>query len=437
MPPIEVVVTGLGVVSPIGIGREQFWNALLEGQSGVAKIHLFDPSGLPVQIAAEVDDFDPKPYVAKRKSLKIMCRDAQLGVAATVLACREAGISPGQVDPNRFGVVLGADRICSATENSKATYRACMVDGRFDYQRWATAGMDATFPLDFLKVLPNMVASHISIVHDARGPNNTIHQAGVSGLLAVGEAARVIQRGVADVMIAGGASSEMNPFDCVRRCVMGFLSNRQGQPAAAMRPFDAHRDGQVWGEGAGAFILEDRRHAEARGANVIARLLSWAATCEPQCRSAAVPAAQCGLEARAPAPLQGTGLRRVIELALHQAGLEPNRLGHVNAHGLSTIHDDQIEAHALHDLLPAVPVTAPKSYFGNLGAAGGAMEMAVSILALGAGLVPATLNYERPDPDCPLQVIHGQPLRGSASSALSVNFTSIGQAAAVVLAGPN
>ena len=420
--PVEVVITGIGVVSPIGIGREQFWAALCQRRSGIRRIRQFDASALPVQIASEVVDFDPKTYIKQRKNLKVMCRDSQLGVAATAIACEDAGIVPGVVDPERLGVVLGADKICSSMQDSAETYQGCFVDGRFDYDRWGTAGMAASFPLNFLKVLPNMIASHISIAHDARGPNNTIHQAEVSGLVAIGEAARVIQRGAADVMIAGGASSQMNPVDCIRRCVMGILSRRQDDPAAAIRPFDAERDGQVWGEGAAIFILENRRHAEARRAKILARLLSWASTCEPRCGSGRS---------------QGTGLRRALELALCRAELGGKQLGHVNAHGLSTIRDDQVEALALHDVVPSVPVTAPKSYFGNLGAAGAAVEMAASVLSLETGLVPPTLNYEYPDPTCPLEVIQDQPLSSTRAPALLVSRTWAGQAATAVVAAPN
>ncbi|MBN2475813.1 MAG: beta-ketoacyl-[acyl-carrier-protein] synthase family protein [Pirellulales bacterium] len=417
----DVVITGVGIVSPIGIGWEPFWAALRQGKSGIGRIRQFEASGLPCQIAAEVTDFDPKCYVRPRKSLKVMCRDSQMGVAASTLACQDAGIAAGTVDPERLGVVMGADRICSAMEDSEPTYRNCLDGHRFDFGRWGTDGMAGSFPLSFLKVLPNTIASHISIAHDARGPNNTIHQTEVSSLLAVGEAARVIQRGAADVMIVGGASSQLNPFDYVRRSAMGILTRRQDEPAAAMRPFDADRDGQVWGEGAAVFILEDARHAEARGARVLARILGWATTCEPR-RHGNGP--------------RGAGLRRAVELALRQAKSEAKDLGHVNAHGLSTIHDDQLEARALHEMVPEVPVVAPKSYFGNLGAAGGAMEMAASVLSLGAEIVPATLNYEHPDPNCPLQVICDEPLSSSPAPALLVNWTTIGQAASAVLAGP-
>ena len=201
-------------------------------------------------LVGEVRDFDPKKFVANRKSLKVMSRDAQLGVAAAALACRDAGIVTGKVDPERFGVVFGADGICSPIEESETTYGVCLVDGQFAFERWGIEGMSASFPLGFLRVLPNMVASHVSIAQDARGPNNTIHEGEISSLLAVIEAASVIQRGMADVMLAGGASSQLHPLDFVRRLLLGRVSPRFEDPAAVVRPFDALRDGYVWSEGA-------------------------------------------------------------------------------------------------------------------------------------------------------------------------------------------
>jgi 3-oxoacyl-[acyl-carrier-protein] synthase II len=209
----------------------------------------------------------------------------------------------------------------------------------------------------------------------------------------------------------------MEPFDWAGHCVSGRLSTRGGDPAGVVRPFDAGRDGEVYGEGAAAFVLERRSHAEARGAKVLARVLAWSSACERYNGSA----------------IRGTGLERAIRLALEQARLEPDQIGHVNAHGAGTVLDDAVEAQAIHRVLPGVPVTAPKSYFGNLGAAGGAVEMLASVLGLVEGRVPPTLNYERPDPRCPVPVVHGPPLEGSPGTAVLVNSTPIGQAAVVVL----
>lgn len=413
----DVLITGIGIVSPIGVGNDAVWQSLETGRSGVRNLTLFDASQLPVRIAGEVTDFDPKPFVANRKSLKVMARDSQMGVAASALACQDAGIESGTVDPNRFGALLGADRIAGSMADSLEPYRRCIRDGRFDFRLWGSEGIPASFPLSFLRVLPNMIASHVSIAHDARGPSNTIHQMEVSGLLAVAEAARIIQRGRADIMIAGAASSRMTPYDWIYHCLAGRLSAAEGDPSSVLRPFAADRTGEVYGEGAAALILESRRHAEARSAKVYGRILGASSAFQP------------GNGPSAPA-----GLIRAINQALAESGVASDDLGHISAHGAGTPDDDLLEARALACAAPRVPVTAPKSYFGNLGAAGGAIELAVSLLGLGRDRIPPTLNYSRPDPQCRLPVIHANPLWGSKPAALAVNFTPIGQAVAMVVA---
>ena len=415
----EIVITGVGVVCPIGIGSEPVWQAFCRGQSGVRPIRSFDASGLPVRIAGEVEGFDPRAFVKPRKNLKLMCRDSQLGVAASKLASRHAGLAPENVDPEQFGVVFGADAICNEMQNSEGPYRNCTLDGRFVYERWGKQGIADTFPLSFLKVLPNMIASHISIVLDARGPNNTIHQTDVSSLLALVEACRVIRRGTADVMLAGGASSRMNPFDWVRHCLIGRLSTNQGAPESVLRPFDADRDGQVFGEGAAAFVVERLSHARSRGAPILAKILGWSSACED----------------RSNGQIDGRGLERTIASAIARAHLSPDRLGHVNAHGTSLGIDDRIEAKAIRNTVGEVPVTAPKSYFGNLGAASGAVELVASVLSFEDRLVPHTLNYSRRDPECPIRVIREEPLEVSTPTSLAINWTWQGQTVAVVLSG--
>ncbi|MGO9115202.1 MAG: beta-ketoacyl-[acyl-carrier-protein] synthase family protein [Thermoguttaceae bacterium] len=418
MRAAEVVITGMGIVSPIGIGTEAFWEALLAGHCGIGPVTQTTLAGMPPQLAGEVRNFDARTFVANRKSLKVMSRDAQLGIAASTLACREAGIAAGKIDPERFGVVLGADQICSPIRESETTYGACMVNGQFEFRLWGTKGMAASFPLGFLRVLPNMVASHVSISQDARGPNNTIHEGEISSLLAVTEAASVIQRGMADVMLAGGASSQMHPLDFVRRMAMGNVSPRYEDPESVVRPFDARRDGYVWSEGAAVLVLESRRHAESRGAKILARLKGCGAAFEA---------------VNSHGGLSGAGLRRAIVGALDHARVKSDTLGHVNAHGLSTIRDDALEAALLRDLLPQTPVTALKGHLGNSAAAGAAMELAASILAIHRGRVPAVRNYEYPDPACPIRVVHDQPLASSLTDALCLTWMPFGQAAAVVV----
>jgi 3-oxoacyl-[acyl-carrier-protein] synthase II len=417
----EIVITGVGVVSPIGIGKQSFAAALAAGRGAIRRLSLFDNNQLPVPFGAEVVDFDPKLYVRPRKSLKVMSRDIQFAFAAADLACGDASVREQAVDPERLGIVFGSDLIAGELHDMEAAYRGCLVDGKFDFNRWGETAMAEIFPLWMLKYLPNMPACHIGIAQDARGPNNSLIHGDVSSLSAVAEAMRVIERGHADVMIAGGTGSRIHlavlfragAFDPVR-C--------SGDPAAACRPFDAHRRGVVLGEGAGAFILESRRHAEARGARILARVLGYAATFEPSHNGR---------------PLEGRAIRKAITTALDNAQVAPGEVGHVNANGLSTIRDDQIEAQAIRDTLGDVPVTAPKSFFGNLGAGTGAVEMAVSVLAFEQGFVPPTLNYQEPDPQCPVNVVRCQPVKTDKPVAVVLNHAQFGQAIAVVLAAPH
>jgi len=417
----QIVITGVGVVSPIGIGADAFWHAIESQCSGIAQPIPPRRADLPVTAAGEVRDFDPKEYVRPRKSLKVMSRDSQFAVAAADMACAQAGVTVDTLDTERLGVVLGADRIRYTIDEIAPAYAACLVDGRFDASLWPTRGAEATYPLGLLKVLPNMPACHVSIVRDARGPNNTIQQAEISSLLAVAEAARVLERGAADMMITGGTSSRLHVLDWVRSYMTDRLSRRACDPAAACRPFDALRDGTVRGEGAAALILESRHHAEARGAAILGQILGCGASYVPTHNGH---------------PAAGASLHRAIQSALADADITARDVGHVNAHGLSTVEDDAAEASVLAELLPDVPVTAPKSYFGNLLAGTGAVELLASLLALARGRIPATLNYEEPDPACPIRVVHGRPMDCASPIALIVNMTSIGQAAALVLGGP-
>jgi 3-oxoacyl-[acyl-carrier-protein] synthase II len=420
--PRDVVITGLGVVSPIGIGTKAFTASLRDGRSGVRPISLFDASGFPVRIGAEVADFDPKAYVRPRKSLKVMSREIQFGFAAADMAMTAAGLQQGQAEPDRFGVVFGAEMIYCGLDELEAVYRRCTTDQKFDFGRWGEAMMSEMFPLWMLRNLPNMVACQIAIVHDARGPNNTINLSDVSSLLAIIEAVRVIQRDAADIMIAGGVGARVNPTSMSYRGD-GDLSHRNEEPARASRPFDAGRDGLVHGEGAAALILESREHAQKRGAPILARVLSYASAHEPLAGNPVIR-----LE-----PLTGSALRQVLSESLSRAGVNPNDVGHVNAHGLSTIADDRYEAQAIRAVLADVPVTAPKSFFGHSGAGCGAMELAASVVGIGAGEIPATLNYEEADPECPVHVIR-EPRQSERRAAVKLSSSRLGHAAAMIIA---
>lgn len=404
-------------MSPSGIGAEAFWDSLCAGRSAVGDLALFRGPQLPVTFGAEVADFDAKQYVRPRKSLKVMSREIQMACAAADLACEQAGHHAVPFDPDRMGVLFGAEPIPCDLDELIGPFRGCMVGGQFDFSLWGEKALPEFFPLWLLKYLPNMPACHVAIGQDARGPNNTISLGEVSGLLAVAEAVRVIERGHAEVIVAGSAGSRIAPPLWVRSGVFEF-TRRSEHPATAIRPFDARRDGTVGGEGAAAFVLETLRHAEARGAKILGRVLGVASAFEPN---------------RDGQPLAGTAIRAAILGALNDAGLKPDDLGHVNAHGASTRHDDKIEAQAIRATLGDVPVFAPKSYFGNLGAGSGAVEMAASVLALAHGRVPPTLNYEHPDPECPIRVVSGKGEPSRRPTALLLNHTPHGQAAAVVV----
>jgi len=425
MSSVEVVITGMGVVSPYGVGQDALWQGVVSGQSAVRPITEFDTRGLPLRMVARVPDFDPKQFVQPRKSLKIMCPDMTYAVACARMAMEQAELTDQGVEPERLGVVLGADPITPPTGSWQENFYGCRgSDGKIVLARW-WENMSRSFPLGFLATLPNMAACHASISINAQGHNNTLHQGEVSSLMAIAEAASVIERGWADVVVAGGASSMLEPFDLARMCALDEVSRRNGDGGGTPRPFDAERDGQVRGEGAAVFVLERREFAEARGANILARLLGCGAGCDGRRHDDRVP----GMAA-----VTGQGIRAAIKAALNRARLTGREIGHVNAHGLATRCDDRREAEAIAELVGDAPVTAPKSYFGNLCAAGGAVEMAVSVLALQEGIVPPVLNCQRPADDCPINVVHGQAAKAAHPTALLLNHTRFGQAAAMVLA---
>lgn len=414
----EVVITGLGVVSPIGTGCDAFWESLCEGRSGIRRIESLDGETAPYVIAGQVLNFDAKDRVRPRKALKVMSRDIQLAFVAADMALQSSGVPGCGIEPERFGIVFGADLIPCELEEMVGAVRSCIVDGRFDFSQWGSRAMSELYPLWLLKYLPNMPACHIGIAYDARGPNNSLTLAEVSSLAAIAEAVRVIQRGDADLMVAGGTGSRVHPMVWVRAGAYE-LSSRIHEPERACRPFDADRDGMVHGEGAGAVVLEKRQHAEARGAKILGRVLGFGFAFEPR---------------RPGTPLTGLAIRRAIRQSLRSADLAPQDVGHVNAHGVSTVEDDIAEAQAIAGELGDVPVTAPKSFFGNLAAGTGAVELAATLLGFLHGEVPMTLNYERPDPRCPVNVLR-KPLRNRPATAVVLNHSRTGQAVSLVVAG--
>jgi 3-oxoacyl-[acyl-carrier-protein] synthase II len=418
-PSRRAVITGIGVLSPIGLTPAAYWESLRSGRSGVRHIHSFDASGLPEQIAGEVEGFDAKNYVDKkdRKSLKMMARPIQFAVAAAHAAVEDSRLDRERLDPTRFGVEFGAGLIASELEEIGVAAQLSADGGsdRVDLEKWGELGLPSMPPLWMLKYLPNMLACHVSILHNAQGPNNTITESDVASLLALGEAFRILGRDQADLFLAGGGDSKVNPLSMARQHLFQPLSRRNESPEKASRPFDRGRDGMVIGEGAAVVVAEDLSHARRRGASVYAEVVGFGAAFDRD--------------------RDGAGITRAVRAALAEAGIGPEEVDHVNAHGSSTLEGDMWEARGLHAVFggcdPPVPVFAPKSYFGNLGAASGLAELTGSLLALRHGLLPRTLNYEAPDPACPVSVAAAaRPV--TRPHFVKVGFTEMGQCAAVV-----
>lgn len=411
----EVVITGIGIVCPLGVGREAVCTAIDRGDSGIRRIPWLEEAGYPYPFGGEIPNFEPKQFVKPRKSLKVMTREIQLAFASAELAWQDAVLEDNSVDPERLGVVAGANVYRSDLNELSPLYQKASPEGKFDFSRWGD-GMRELYPLWMLKYLPNMAACHVGIYKDARGPNNSIIEGDVSGLLAMIEATDVINRGHADVMLTGASSTMLSWIDLMWH-QGSRISKNIDNPAEACRPFDARRDGSANSEGAATFVLESRSHAESRGAKILGRVLGYGRSAE----SAAV--------SRKPT---GQATRNAIETALRMSHVSDAELGHVNAHGIGTKLEDAVEAQAINQILGDVPVTAPKSLVGNIGAAGGAVELAISMLAMEKNLVPATLNYSEPDPECPVNVVtSNQIARSPAILGLSQKIT--GQSVALMV----
>lgn len=413
----EVVITGMGIVSPIGIGPDEVWASIEAGRSGIRRIDDVAEAGWIAPFGGKVDGFDAKAFVKPRKSLKVMADEIQYAFAAGEQAWESAGLDSAEPDPERVGVVCGAGLLYCYREELADPYRNSLDEaGEFDINKWGQQGMREMYPLWLLKYLPNMSACHIGIRRDARGPTNTIAHGDCSSLMALGEAADVIRRGDADVMVTGGSSCRMHMTDPQWHAGAAFWQTGE-DPATACRPFDASRLGPVCSEGAAMLVLESRRHAERRGVRPLASVLSVVSRGEPALQSG---------------KFTGKSIEHALNAALEQAQIEHSQVGSVNAHGLGTIEDDRAEAEALSRVLGDVPAVATKSYHGNLGAASGTLELCVSLLGLAAGVVPATLNYNTPDAACPVNV-SASPRPHAGDLLLALNYNTTGQAVATVL----
>lgn len=408
-----VVITGMGLISPIGLGSQAVWESLLAQKSGVNRIQAFPASGLPINFGAEVSPFDASVYVKNRKRLKVMSADIKFAVAAAALAYQEAELEPKSYQPDRLGVEFGAHTTESELEELVDAYRACIQHRQFDFSRWGQLALPEFFPLWMLKYLPNMPACHIAINHNAQGPSNTMVQGEISTLLSITEAVRVIERGHADAMIAGGTGSRIHPKMMASAIRLQQVALTSEQPQQACRPFDSARSGMVFGEGAGAFVFERKSHAVARQAPILATVLGYGSGTAGNVKVA---------------------IEIAIRAALRDSACTPEQIGHISANASGTTDGDLAEAQAIQSVFGRrVPVLAFKSYFGNLGAGAGALELGCSLLALEHGLLPASLNCDSPDAACGINVVVDKAMRSSQPSAMVISCTPKGQAMALVV----
>jgi 3-oxoacyl-[acyl-carrier-protein] synthase II len=394
----RVVVTGLGTVSPVGNTADEFWSALVQGRSGVGPITKFDTAGYPTRIAGEVRNFDPLNFVDK-KDARRLDPYLQFAVAASALAVQDAALDTGKVDGSRFGALIGSGigGITTLLES---------------HRNLLEKGPDRVSPFFIPMLIVNMASGLVSIRFGAKGPNSAVVTACATGNHAIGDSFRIIQRGDADVMIAGGSEAIIIPLTIAGFCSMKAMSTRNDEPTKAMRPFDATRDGFVCGEGAGIVILEVLEHALARDARIYAEIVGYGMTGDAHHMTAPDP--------------EGDGAARAMTLAVRDAGLDPSAIGYINAHGTSTPYNDKFETLAIKRVFGEharrLAVSSTKSMTGHLLGAAGGVEAIATVLALYHGVLPPTINYETPDPDCDLDYIPNQARKQNVEVALSNAF---------------
>lgn len=428
----RVVITGVGLISPLGSTPAELWAALVQRRSGVVPYEPMQAGNLPMpfaglatQFTGAIGDFGPLEGSRKkaiRKGLKLMCRETQMAVAAAQLALRDAGFAGDTPettpDPETSGVVLGSDYMLTMPEDYEEAIAKCTAEGDLDFSRWGTDGLGDMQPLWMLRYLPNMPASHIAIYNDLRGPNNSLTMREASGLMAIGEAMRIVARGDADRMIAGATGTRVLPMQAIHAMQTEQMAAGD-DPSEASKPFDKSRTGMVAGEGAGMLLIESEEAAIARGAKIYGELVGFASS----------QVTDRNLKGK-----NDRSLANALRGALQDAGREAADLGHINTHGLATTEGDAAEYEALQavlgDAAKSVPAVAIKSAMGNLGAGSGVVELIASLLSLEHGTLPPVLNYQTQDANCPVAAVTEAGISPGDLFA-SLNVTPQGQAAAV------
>ena len=413
----RVVVTGIGMVNPMGHDADSVWAGLQEGKSGVGYTTLFDASDFPTKISAEVKDWDISKAGESVEVWKDRGRHTNFAVGAAKQAIADSGVLDAIKDPVRFGVYLGSGEGNQDFTTFSHMMAAAVQDGEYDASKFVGAGLKMLDAAKELEQEPNMPASHLATMFNAQGPNFNCLTACAASSQAVGEATEIIRCGDADAMLAGGTHSMIHPFGVTGFNLLTALSENNADPTKASRPFDRLRDGFVLGEGSAMVILEELESAQARGAHIYGEVQGYGTTADAY-RITDIPP-------------DGHGGIAAMRMAIADAGLNPSDIGYVNAHGTSTTVNDKVESHACREVFgedaAKTPVSSTKSMMGHLIAAAGATEMIVCLLAMRDGVLPPTINYENPDPLCDLDYVPNEARDASLQYVLNNSFGFGGQ----------
>jgi len=413
----RVVITGMGWVTPLGADIDQVWKALLEGRSGVGYISLFDASQFPTKIAAEVRHWSVAEVGEDPEDWKHQGRHTHFAVGAAKKAVADSGILDSPLDSSRFGVYLGSGEGQQDFHRFTQMMVAALEGGEWNLAQFMRKGLEVLHPISELEQEPNMPAGHLASLFGAEGPNLNCLTACAASSQAIGEAAEIIRRDEADVMLAGGTHSMIHPFGLTGFNLLTALSTYNEEPTKASRPFDRRRDGFVLGEGASMIVLEELEHAKRRGAKIYGELTGYGCTADAFRITDVHP--------------EGRGAIRCMRLALEDAHLTGDQIDYINAHGTSTAINDRVETLAIKEVFGPqayqIPVSSTKSMLGHLIAASGATELIICLLAIRDHILPPTINYEEPDPDCDLDYVPNVARPTPCRRAMSNSFGFGGQ----------
>ena len=421
----RVVVSGMGMLTPVGLDLESTWSSLLSGQSGVGPITLFDARSFPTRIAAEVKDFRLEDYIDEPARWAEHSRNSKFAIAAASMAMKDAGLSAStpDLDRSRFGVYLGSGEGQQDFPRFVKLMNQTSRNGHVDTMEFTRQGIRELHPIREAEQEPGTPSAHLASLFGARGLNSNCLTACAASSQAIGEAFELIRRGNADIILSGGTHSMIHPFGVTGFIRLTALSTRNDEPKRASRPFDRDRDGFIIGEGAGMLVLESLDHAKARGARIHGEIVGYGSTADAFRITDSHD--------------EGRGAIACLKEALADAGLTPENIDYVNAHGTSTSVNDSIETLAIKrtfgDAAYTVPISSTKSMMGHLIAAAGSVEAIVCLLAIRDGVLPPTMNLDHPDPECDLDYIPNQARRKAIDVALSNSFGFGGQNITLIL----